>query len=486
MSVFADTTGGDPTQDFFDISWCDGAVGQGSNVTLNITGGNTPGAYTVAQVTYSGAGATTGMATADRLFTLVNTTTGQNWAFPILVMPLMGGVSPFTGDNMTANGETGVVTGNPNPIIFVTYDISNGGGAGIQGFDTSGNPIATPRNVVLYHELSHAFHEALNQNPFPQNQCSGSTDDEPAAEIDENVMRSELGLCLRDVCNHGGGSGSGDFCGGVSRPACTGFVSGGGGPTSGSTGCFIVSAATGSPESAEVIRLRQLRDRVAAHSSLSGQLIGRIYGEYERFSPAMAKEIEQSTVAKMGALTVVVRPLIAWYTLAGTLAMDSQDQVKLSHAAQDLLDACPRVIGIPVSKMLDTIKSGLPLPKWAPKPLHELMPAIQQATQLPLASWAILDPLIRAWSITTQHRDAVSQVFKWLGSAPLETLPQPCKCGALDKELEAVASFFRLNPSEQRRMGARLAEKWPGAADALTRHGFFEAVLNYDHYEEYR
>ncbi|HWF37506.1 MAG TPA: hypothetical protein VG322_03240, partial [Candidatus Acidoferrales bacterium] len=89
MSVFADSTGGDPTQDFFDISWCDGALGEASGTTtLHLTGGSGPGDYTVVQVTYSGAGATTGMATADRLFLLVNTSSGANWAFPILVMPL--------------------------------------------------------------------------------------------------------------------------------------------------------------------------------------------------------------------------------------------------------------------------------------------------------------------------------------------------------------------------------------------------------------
>ncbi|MDB4923210.1 hypothetical protein, partial [Mucilaginibacter sp.] len=41
--------------------------------------------------------------------------------------------------------------------------------------------------------------------------------------------------------------------------------------------CFIVTAATGSPESEEVTSLRQLRERVRATSRLAGQLIDVIY-----------------------------------------------------------------------------------------------------------------------------------------------------------------------------------------------------------------
>lgn len=421
MSLFGDKTGGDPTQDLFDISWCDGALGLGSDITLHITGGNTPGDYTVTQATYSGSGATTGMATAARLFELVNTASGLHWAFPILIMPLNGGFSPFTGDPMTANGQTLLVSGSPNPVITVAYDISNGGGAGIRCFDGSGNPIATPRNVVLYHELSHAYHFAINQFPFPQSQCpviSGESD-EPAAEIDENFMRSQLGLCLRDVCNHSGGPGSGSFCGGRSRPACTGSSSGGGsGGGGGGGGCLIVSAATGSPEAAEVIRLRQLRDRVAARSDLSAQLIQGIYREYSRFSPAIAAELQHDAVARMAVLAVVVRPLIAWYTLAWTLALDSADQANLSHVAQELLDACPRSLGTSISVILDAIQSGKELPANLPSPLFAFVPKLREAAKLSLAAWAILDPLIRAWSITTRHLDAIGEVFQWLANAP--------------------------------------------------------------------
>src|SRR5262249_7204947 len=146
----------------------------------------------------------------DRLNTLVNTDFGT----PIVVTALNGGNDPHSGLDVTGNGFTYVDNSSGSNIIRVAYDVSQACGAGIALFDINGNPIATPNPVILYHELSHAFHDAINQTPFPQNACPGNTTDEPAAEIDENVLRTQLGLCLRDVCNHGGQTGAGDDCGG--------------------------------------------------------------------------------------------------------------------------------------------------------------------------------------------------------------------------------------------------------------------------------
>ena len=186
--------------------------------------------------------------------------------------------------------DTGVT---PN-VIHVVYDTSQAGGQGIETFDTSGNPIATPNGVILYHELSHAFHFALGQVPFPQTACPGNTTDEPAAEIDENVMRTELGLCQRDVCNHNGQIGWGATCGGRGTPdgpPLPDGSSGSGGGGGGGGGCFIVTAAVGTATTFEVLRLRAVRDRLAARIGVGSRLIGAIYQEYLQFSPAIAVQI---------------------------------------------------------------------------------------------------------------------------------------------------------------------------------------------------
>ena len=40
-------------------------------------------------------------------------------------------------------------------------------------------------------------------------------------------------------------------------------------------------------------------------------------GDYALFSPAIAAELEHDDVARLTVLAVIVRPLLAWYTLAG-------------------------------------------------------------------------------------------------------------------------------------------------------------------------
>src|SRR6266498_456915 len=178
--------------------------------------------------------------------------------------------------------------------------------------------------------------------------------------------------------------------------APTGF----GGDTDG--GCFIVSATTGSSESTEVVRLRQLRDHVATASRLGGQLIDLIYRDYSQFSPEIAAELEQDVVAQKAVLWVVVRPLLAWYSLAGRLAQEPADQKAANQAAQEVLNACPQYLGgSSIIPLLEAIRGGGALPADAHPLFLEFAPRIQEAARLRFASWEIIDPLIKAWRSAT-------------------------------------------------------------------------------------
>ena len=133
-------------------------------------------------------------------------------------------------------------------VVRVVYDLNQCNFAGIVAFDITGKRITTP--IRSFSTTScRMLSVQLRMLRTPSTTKS-------RAEKDENVMRSELGLCLRDVNNHGGDCGPpADDCGG----------------SDGDPGvdCFIVTATTGSPASVEVNRLRQLRDRVVAASGLS-------------------------------------------------------------------------------------------------------------------------------------------------------------------------------------------------------------------------
>ena len=468
QSAGVDTTSG--TTDLFTISWNDGNLGQGADMTV---AGTLEGisSIPVAPVTYT-PGVTTGKATADRLYLLVNnnSSNGLNWDNPIVITPLFGGMDPYSGMSIDGNGSTYVDTAATPNVIHVVYDTSQNGGQGIAAFDTSGNPIQTPNAVILYHELSHAYHYAINQIPFPQGACPGNTTDEPAAELDENVMRTELGLCQRDPCNHSTETTWGQACGGSAYPGGPPLHDGGGSSGGGSTGgCFIVTAATGSSHAYEIRRLRAVRDRIAACSGISRALIDAIYTEYFEFSPAVARSIERDPTARATVRLFIVRPLFAWYLLAERLALDDGDANAIDRASHAVIAACEPERATVIIPLLEHLSRGEALPTHAPGRLWDFADAIVRANQQPLAGWALMSALSGAWTCGAGQSDPIDGVAGWLSAAPFERLGPP---SALDAELQQLARFFDFAPQARLSLGGRLSVAWPGAAAALERHGF--------------
>jgi hypothetical protein len=240
-------------------------------------------------------------------------------------------------------------------------------------------------------------------------------------------------------------------------------------------GCFVVTATTGSPVSLEVNSLRALRDRVSVASQLGARLIEAVYDEYARFSPAIAAELYQDATARGTVLASIVRPLFAWYTLAGTLGFEGDDRHACRQAAQDVVDACPRDLdGRAIVGLLEALRSGAPLPPALPPMLLGLA---SQVADFRFASWAILEPLIRAWRSATDDLDVVEEVAQWLAGAPLERLARPVDAASLDAELAVVADFLAFAPSKRTVVGERLLSAWPDAAGALQRAGFIRQTV---------
>jgi hypothetical protein len=382
----------------------------------------------------------------------------------IVVTALNGGNDPHGSGDVTGNGVTYLDSTGSSPVIRIVYDVSQCCGSGIFLFDTGGNRISDPNPVIVYHELSHAF-RAVTRTNLP--------DDEVPAETDENVLRAQLGLCLRDVTNHDGGCGGGDDCGGSAGNSDGGPPSGGCADPGGG-GCFIVSATTGSATSVEVTRLRHLRDRVAAASTLGAQLIEEIYREYYQFSPGIAANLERDVVARKAVLWGLVRPLLAWYSLAGAVALDRMDETAVRQAAQDVINACPRYLGgSSIAALLEIIRSNKSLPPHAPQLLVDVAPRLQEAARLRFASWAILDPLIRVWKPARSNSDVIDEVSQWLATAPLEALTPPSDSESMEVEFSGLAGLFDFRPAARLQLGIRLAAAWPDAGTTLERHGFF-------------
>ena len=240
--------------------------------------------------------------------------------------------------------------------------------------------------------------------------------------------------------------------------------------------CFIITAATGSSHSNEATELRALRDRIAATSSIAGRLIDAIYEQYWHFSPAIADQIRDSDSARMGVLTLVVRPLFAWYGLAGKLALCPTDTIAIQRAEMELLAACPRHLGrSKVVTFLSALARGDPLPASAPTLAVQLAPKLRDALALPLANWAIFYPLVRTWSGAAERLDMKREVAGWLGSAPVEVLPPPPP-KLIERELAELSSLLAFDENARRQLGCRLHSAWPTAATALRKAGMWDNV----------
>jgi hypothetical protein len=244
------------------------------------------------------------------------------------------------------------------------------------------------------------------------------------------------------------------FC--LDTATSSGGGSSGGGDGGGGISCFIVSAATGSAESEEVVALRGLRDRVAGHSAIAAALIDAIYDEYWQFSPAVAQQLDADKFARQGALMAAVRPLVAWYRLAGCLALDRDNAPVLKEAQQALRDACPRWLA-PRSMVqrIAALRRQTPLGDDAPQTLRDLAPHLHHAASLPLVNWAILEPLERSWAIAAEKLDPVTEIGRWLGDAPVDRLPA-LPADSAGEHAQAVGALLAFSIDDQQRLMQRL------------------------------
>jgi hypothetical protein len=181
------------------------------------------------------------------------------------------------GTSMCGNG-TAVESPANNPVyntswnpftatIPVFYDVTYCDGAGMIVDKDGGGHTAQYSDVVLYHELSHAYH-FLNatQPPLNPTVTESLAQEEVNAEIDENDMRDVRGVPHRDVNSHWGACGGGE------------------------TGCCIVaSLATGSAFSDDVNRFRLLREHTLRQSVVGDDFFKEFFYRYYGFSPEVTR-----------------------------------------------------------------------------------------------------------------------------------------------------------------------------------------------------
>ena len=174
-----------------------------------------------------------------------------------------------------------------------------------------------------------------------------------------------------------------------------------------------------------------------------------------------------------------MRPLMAWYDLALVLGLESSDTESVERHVRAVQDACDGQPGRSlIGEILEAVRSARPLPAETPQAILPYIDRVRQAASLHTAAWAVLDPLVRMWTLESRGTNLTEEILEWLGAAPLGVLPQPSDLRVLDVELRTVAGFFDFRPAYRQQLGRRLALAWPAAVPSLTSNGFLTAANN--------
>ncbi len=440
------------------------------------------------QVTYA---QTQNSFSKNRMNTLINNTP----SFPIVIT---GVLNTFTLPNGTPITSAAGVTStravdrnaagtglNPNSTISIIYDVTGCGGAGYCGFDTSNNSIPITTEVILFHELAHAFHWTINDFGL-RGGAFDQTFVEPQAETDENQLRAEEvpPLPARDINNHGGG------CGTCVVPSK----------------CFIVSAAFGSSQAPEVEAFRQLRDKLLRQSMLGDEFFAHLFAEYYGFSPLIAVDMNASDTLRTLIAHLLVEPLLAFLNLAEQYVLHGgwhepgfADTVidSLSGSLMRLAEVGKGQWHVSeVSNRLVQLRAGQHKDHFETRmrdrlvlfstgdisSLFEYLDYVVNVGNLPTTyvDWALLTPLVLYWTaldqLDTESSRGVPIGFQfaqtiedWLVGIPIPHSLNYSDEEVLHDELILLAQTAFAVPSTRQRFGPRL-------------HAAFEGAVSYDLY----
>ena len=344
-------------------------------------------------------------------------------------------------------------------VIRILYDVDSS----YFVFAADGSQISFPRTVCLYHELAHAFHMAngtLSANPEFQ------------AETDENGFRSQVGLALRDPNNHAGGLGAGN---GEAVPSCSGAPSTG-------TGCFVATAAEGSPEAPGVVRLKSARDAFMAGSPVFGAIAGRTLAEYYGFSPFIALDMQRNPELRAAVNAWFVRPLAHFEGILAAFIASNADvpatvrvlapRIRSWEGATGHLPAVAAAAAALVERLATGARGGRGEQPADPTPeavFAYVADRVLWAGPAPGIAW-MSHLLLIYWRIAaagpapdeeTVARLAVA-AGDWIASAPIPPQVLDLPAALLEAELVRLgASVFRSGP-----VRARVAARLLGAAEA--------------------
>jgi hypothetical protein len=205
------------------------------------------------------------------------------------------------------------------PYYAVWLDITDGGGGDkyYVVHDTDGQAIFEPREVILYHELSHAYHLSKGDAP------ADDKGQEIQAISDENTFRALMGLPARHATDHWGMLGMPAHGGvnGISR--CTS-------PFSGiNLDCIVATAAVGSPQAPQVAELRRKKHEYRSLSLWAAMIAEPALKLYGMFSPQVVRDMNGSPALRGAMRLYAVLPVFYLVQVAETYLAAEADSAEL-------------------------------------------------------------------------------------------------------------------------------------------------------------
>jgi hypothetical protein len=413
------------------------------------------------QVTY-GTQQTTGPC-PTRIHDLINTEFNVNpQHIDIIILAVDGSFTLSDGTSLTNFGGLTMPVGNsenPTNSVLVVYDTSQDNGAGycLKGKVSGNYDLQTPNAVILYHELSHAFRDATNTSLSTAATGCTASPEEAAAETDENDLRTQLGIPLRDTTDH---------CG---QPC-----SGGAGPNTGSC-CIVASIATGSVYSAEVNALRQVRDSFLRRSEIGFSFFDWLFEDYYAFSPQVCRLMAISAPLRERIDREFVRPLTMILTLIHDSTLCEVEPVELGRrfesglATMLQLSGMSRVQVVEALRVLQAVRIGAALSDPALTELSELLNA--HAFSSPPVRWALMDTVeiyanALLWYLDGEASEEIgrrlsARIDSWAAQMPLTGIWRSLAIYEIRQELIFLKRCLLRNDDARRQFGERLLEHFP-------------------------
>jgi hypothetical protein len=225
-----------------------------------------------------------------------------------LILPAAGGGTTCVPLDQVGGVAVKVPSADPvfTTLVGVAMDVTLCSGNGYWTRGPGNAQIDMPGKALLYHELvGHALHHCIGD--------FNAADPEGQAIAEENVLRGILGLPQRT--SHEG--------------ACGGGGSG--------NGCYIASAAYGSPIAAEVHELRVFRDVVIRATHWGSNLFDEFHKHYYQISPAIAAKMYADPEMAEIIRAILVHPLMIALRLSLLLPKDPTDKEAATKFATEAL-----------------------------------------------------------------------------------------------------------------------------------------------------